>query len=168
MRKQMLGTITTLLAIVVMAAAQTPGAARAALEKVSVARGDTGVLVEMRTKGAITPRVETLSSPARLVVDLPNTLLGTTVKRIPVGDTGVADVRIGTDRSVTTRVVVDLERLCNYELVPGPGGILTLKLSSGAGQAQTAPAQAKPILSTPAFWSFVMRSAAISPAIADV
>ena len=145
MRKQMLGTTTTLLAIVVMAAAQTPGAARAALEKVSVARGDTGVLIEMRTKGAVTPRVETLSSPARLVVDLPNTLSGTTVKRIPVGDTGVADVRIGTDASATTRVVVDLERLCNYELVPAPGGILTLKLSSGVAQAQTAPAPAKPI-----------------------
>lgn len=146
MRKQMLGTITTLLAIVVMAAAQTPGAgaARAALEKVSVVHGDTGVLVEMRTKGAITPRVEALSSPARLVVDLPNTLAGTLVKRIPVGDQGVSAVRIGTDASATTRVVVDLDRLCKYELVPGPGDSLTLKLSSGAAQAQTAPAPAKP------------------------
>jgi len=144
MRKQMLGTITTLLAIVVMAAAQTPGAgaARAALEKVSVVRGDTGVLVEMRTKGAITPRVETLTSPARLVVDLPNTVAGTPVKRIPVGDAGVAAVRIGTDASATTRVVVDLERPCNYELVPGPGDSFTLKLSSGVAQAQTAPAPA--------------------------
>ena len=150
MRKQMLGTITTLLAIAVMAAGQTPGAgaARAALEKVSVVRGDTGVLVQMRTKGAITPRVETLSSPARLVVDLPNTVAGTPAKRIPVGEAGVAAVRIGTDASATTRVVVDLERLCNYELVPGPGDSLTLKLSSGAAQAQTAPAPAKPTATT--------------------
>src|SRR5215469_8439840 len=145
MRKQMLGTITTLLAIVVMAAAQTPGtgAARAALEKVSVVHGDTGVLVQMRTKGAITPRVETLSSPARLVVDLPNTVSGTTVKRIPVGNGGVAAVRIGTDSSATTRVVVDLERLCNYQLVSGPGDSLTLKLTSRVAQAETAPAQGK-------------------------
>jgi type IV pilus assembly protein PilQ len=142
----MLGTITTLLAIAVMAAGQTPGAgaARAALEKVSVVRGDTGVLVQMKTKGAITPRVETLSSPARLVVDLPNTVSGTPVKRIPVGDAGVAAVRIGTDASATTRVVVDLERPSNYELVTGPGDSFTLKLSSGVAQAATAPAPAKP------------------------
>jgi len=145
MRKQMLATTTTLLVIVVMAAAQTPGAARAALEKVSVVRGDTGVLVEMRTKGAISPRVETLSSPARLVVDLPNTVSGTPVKRIAVGADGVAAVRIGTDGSATTRVVVDLDELCKYELVPGPGDTLTLKLSSGVAQAKTAPAPAKPI-----------------------
>ena len=64
MRKQMLGTIAALLAIVLVAGAQTPGteAARAALEKVSVVRGDGGVRVEMTTKGAVTPKVETLSS----------------------------------------------------------------------------------------------------------
>ena len=45
MRKHMLGTIAALLAIVLVAGAQTPGTetARAALEKVSVVRGETGV-----------------------------------------------------------------------------------------------------------------------------
>ena len=95
MRKQMLGTITALLAVVLMAQAQTPGAeaSRAALEKVSVARVATGVEIEMTTRGAVTPKVETLSSPARLVVDLPNTVLATSVNRIAVGKTGVTGVR---------------------------------------------------------------------------
>src|SRR5215472_7966826 len=145
MRKQMLGTITALLAMVVMAQAQTPGAevSRAALEKVSVARAATGIQVEMTTKGAVTPKLETLSSPARLVVDLPNTVLATSVKRIAVGNSGVAGVRVGTDASATTRVVVDLERQCKYELVPGPGDKLTLKIDSGAVAAQPEPVQAK-------------------------
>src|SRR5262249_11280086 len=144
MRKQMLGTITALLAMVVMAQAQTPGAelSRAALEKVSVARAATGIQVEMTTKGAVTPKVETLSSPARLVVDLPNTVLATSVKRIAVGNSGVTGVRLGTDASATTRVVIDLERQCKYELVPGPGK-LTLKIDSGAVAAQAGPAEAK-------------------------
>jgi len=130
MRKQMLGTITALLAIVLMAQAQTPGAeaSRAALEKVSVARVATGVEIEMTTRGAVTPKVETLSSPARLVVDLPNTVLATSVNRIAVGKTGVTGVRVGRDASSTTRVVVDMDRLCKYELVPGPGDKLTLKI----------------------------------------
>src|SRR5436190_8708913 len=145
MRKQMLGTIAALLAIVLVAGAQTPGteAARAALEKVSVVRGDGGVRVEMTTKGAVTPKVETLSSPARIVVDLPNTVSSSSVSRIQVGNSGVQGVRIGTDASATTRVVVDLERPCKYELVPGPADKLTLKLDGGAvAQAVKASAPA--------------------------
>jgi type IV pilus assembly protein PilQ len=146
MRKQMLVTISALLAIVLVAGAQTPGteaATHAALQKVSVVRGETGVSIEMIAKGAITPRVETLSSPARLVVDLPNTALATSVNRIHVGNNGVTGVRIGTDASATTRVVVDLERLLKYELVPGPGEKLTLKLDSGSMAAHSSVAPVK-------------------------
>jgi len=146
MRKQMLGTITALLAIVLMAQAQTPGAeaSRAALEKVNVASVATGVEIEMTTRGAVTPKVETMSSPARLVVDLPNTVLATSVNRIPVGNNGVTGVRVGRDASSTTRVVVDMDRLCKYELVPGPGDKLTLKIQSAAVAASPAPAVTKP------------------------
>src|SRR5258708_7501470 len=145
MRKQMLGTISALLTIVLVAGAQTPSteaATHAALQKVSVVRGETGVSIEMIAKGAITPKVETLSSPDRLVVDLPNTALATSVSRIHVGNGGVTGGRIGTDASATTRVVVDLERPCKYELVPGPGEKLTLKLDSGV-VAQSSVARVK-------------------------
>src|SRR5690348_18307270 len=120
MRKQMLGTISALLTIVLMAGAQTPGteaASHAALQKVSVVRGETGVSIELTAKGAITPRVETLSSPSRLVVDLPNTVLATSVNRISVGNSGVTGVRIGTDAGETTRVVVDLQHPMKYEQI---------------------------------------------------
>ncbi len=146
MRKQMLATISALLAIVLVAGAQTPGteaANHAALQKVSVVRGETGISIELTAKGAITPRVETLSSPDRLVVDLPNTALATSVNRISVGNGGVTGVRIGTDASATTRVVVDLERPLKYELTPGPGGKLTLKLDSGSVAANRSVAPAK-------------------------
>jgi hypothetical protein len=52
MRKQMLATIS-LLAIVLVAGAQTPGteaATHAALQKVSVVRGETGISIELSTK----------------------------------------------------------------------------------------------------------------------
>src|SRR5258708_3804176 len=145
MRKQMLGTISALLTIVLVAGAQTPGteaATHAALQKVTVVRGETGVSVELMSKGTITPRVEVLSSPSRLVVDLPNTALATTVTRIHVGNNGVTGVRIGTDASATTRVVVDLERPLKYELVPGPGEKRTLKLEAGSLVARTRVASA--------------------------
>ena len=145
MRKQMLGTIIALLAVVLMAGAQTPGTeatTRASLQKVAVVPGADGISVEMTAKGAVTPKVETLSSPARIVVDLPNAAVATSMKRIQVGNNGVNAVRIGTDASATTRVVVDMDRLCKYELVPGPAGKVTLKLYSAA-VAQVAGVPAK-------------------------
>jgi type IV pilus assembly protein PilQ len=147
----MLGTISALLTIVLVAGAQTPGteaATHAALQKVTVVRGETGVSIELTSKGTITPRVETLSSPDRLVVDLPNTALATSVTRIHVGNNGVTGVRIGTDTSATTRVVVDLERPLKYELVPGPGEKMTLKLDSGSLLAKI-PAAQIPVAKTP-------------------
>ncbi|HXF13555.1 MAG TPA: type IV pilus secretin PilQ [Terriglobales bacterium] len=146
MRKQLLATTWTLLAVVVMASAQTPGteaASHAALQNVSVTRGNGVISIEMTSKGAITPTVETLSSPARIVVDLPNTVVATSRNRIHVGSDGVSGVRVGTDASKTTRVVVDLDRICKYELVPGPGEKLTLKLETAAAlESSNAPAKA--------------------------
>ena len=67
MRKQMVGTIAALLAIVLVAGAQTPGTetARAALEKVNVVRGDDGVRVEI---------LEGLADAAKVIVQPPSNL----------------------------------------------------------------------------------------------
>jgi type IV pilus assembly protein PilQ len=108
-----------------------------------VTRGNDGISIEMTSKGATTPTVETLSSPARIVVDLPNTIMATTQSRIHVGSDGVSGLRVGTDAARTTRVVVDLDRLCKYELVPGPGEKLTLKLETAAAfEGANVPAKA--------------------------
>jgi type IV pilus assembly protein PilQ len=155
-----MATTWALLAVVVMAGAQTPGteaASHAALQKIGVTRGNGGISIELTAKGAVTPRVETLSSPARIVVDLPNTVMATSQSRIHVGSDGVSGVRVGTDASKTTRVVVDLDRLCKYELVPGPGEKLTLKLdtaaaleSAGTPAKVDAPVQTATVNATPA------------------
>jgi type IV pilus assembly protein PilQ len=146
MRKQLLATTWALLAVVVMASAQTPGteaASHAALQKISVTRGNGDISIEMTSKGAMTPTVETLSSPARIVVDLPNTVMATSQSRIHVGSDGVNGLRVGTDAAKTTRVVVDLDRLCKYELVPGPGEKFTLKLETAASvESASAPVKA--------------------------
>jgi type IV pilus secretin PilQ/predicted competence protein len=160
MRKQLLASPWALRAVVVMAGAQTPGteaASHAALQKIGVTRGNGGISIEMTAKGAVTPTVETLSSPARIVVDLPNTVMATSQSRIHVGSDGVSGVRVGTDAGKTTRIVVDLDRLCKYELVPGPGEKLTLKLETAAAfeSASTpakvdAPVQTATVHATPA------------------
>lgn len=139
MRKQFLATILALLALAIMASAQTANAGGyAALEKVGVSRGDGGFSVVITARGAIAPKVETLASPARIVVDLPNTVLGAALNRIHVGSDGVTAVRIGTDAGKTTRVVVDLDHLCKYELLPQAGNKLVLKLDTTSAESTTA------------------------------
>ena len=135
MRKQLLGVFLPLLVLVLMAAAETQStgteaSTHAALQKVSVVRGEDGISVEITARGQVTPQVSTLDRPERVVLDLPNTVMATAQRRISVGAEGVEGVRVGTDGQTppTTRVVVDLEQACRYELVPGSDHKLVLKL----------------------------------------
>ncbi len=130
MRKQQVTMfVSMLLMVVVAAAAQTPSQ----LDRVNVIRDTDTIRVEMKASGAVAPKLSTLDSPARVVVDLPETVMATGQTRIAVGAAGVKGVRIGMDGQShpTTRIVVDLEKACAYELTPGPEGKLVLTLHAG-------------------------------------
>ncbi len=139
MRKQQLTMFVSLLVLVVAAAAQTPGQ----LDRVNVVRGTDDIRVEMSSSGTVTPKLSALDSPARVVVDLPETVMATGQRRIAVGASGVKSVRIGTDGQThpTTRIVVDLDKACAYELTPGAAGKLVLTLHASA-VAKAAPVSA--------------------------
>jgi type IV pilus assembly protein PilQ len=134
MRKQLLGLILPLLAFVLIAAAaDMPGkgvATASALQRLEVAHSQDGLRVEFTAKGGVTPQVTTLDSPARIVVDLPNTVMATGQHQVSVGSDGVKMVRIGMNGHVppTTRVVVDLDAAHQSELVAGKDGHFTLKI----------------------------------------
>ena len=117
-----------LLMAVVAVAAEAPSQ----LDRVNVIRDTDAIRVEMKASGAVAPKLSTLDSPARVVVDLPETVMVTGQTRIAVGAAGVKAVRIGTDGQAhpTTRVVVDLDKACAYDLTPGPEGMLILTLHS--------------------------------------
>ena len=152
MRKQLLGLILPLLAFVLIAAAaDMPGkgvATASALQRLEVAHSQDGLRVEFTAKGGVTPQVTTLDSPARIVVDLPNTVMATGQHQISVGSDGVKMVRIGMNGHVppTTRVVVDLDAAHQSELVAGKDGHFTLKIQDAivnktAAKRISAPAQ---------------------------
>jgi type IV pilus assembly protein PilQ len=159
MRKQLLGLLVPLLAFVAIAitsaaAADMTGkgvAASARLQRLEVTDSQDGLRVEFKATGAVSPQVTTLDSPARIVVDFPNTVMATAQSRISVGRDGVKDVRVGMDGQAppTTRVVIDLANhdLANHdlaasrrhELVPGPDGSFILNIH-GAVVARRQPA----------------------------
>jgi type IV pilus assembly protein PilQ len=146
-QQQLAMLIALLLFTVVAAAAQAPSQ----LERVNVVRGTDDIQVVMSAKGIITPKLSTLDSPARVVVDLPATVMATRQSHIAVDGASIKDVRIGMDGQTppTTRIVVDLAQACNYDLTPGPAGRLVLTLhatalATAAASASTPAADASP------------------------
>jgi type IV pilus assembly protein PilQ len=173
MRKQL---VTVLLLMLVMAlitaSAQTQGAGtdaprHAALQKVSVVRTADGVSVEIRAHGTVKPRLSTLDNPARIVVDLPNTVVATAHGLISVNGDGVKDVRLGMDgRSTpTSRIVVDLTQACRHELVSGSDNALVLKLYTRAAVAKAAPVVVKAPAAQPAV---AKNEVAVAPPVAQI
>jgi len=82
MRKQQLTMFVSLLVLVVAASAQT----RSQLDRVNVVRSTDDIRVEMSfSSGPLTPKLSTLDSPARVVVDLPETAKATGQTHIAVG-----------------------------------------------------------------------------------
>jgi type IV pilus assembly protein PilQ len=133
MRKQLLTVFLPLLLLVLVASAETaatPAGTRTELNRVNVVRGTDEIRVEISSHGAVTPKVSTMDSPARIVVDLPGTVMANGQSRIVVGSQGVKAVRIAMDalKPPTTRIVVDLDQACGYELKPGVDGKLVLTL----------------------------------------
>jgi type IV pilus assembly protein PilQ len=110
--------------------ASQPAGQRNELQRVNVVRGRDEIRVEIRARGSVTPKLSASDSPARLVVDLPGTVMATRQSHITVGSAGVKGVRIGMNGQTppTTRVVIDLERACRYELKPSADGKLVLTL----------------------------------------
>ncbi len=136
MRKQLLGLLVPLTAFVMIAKAadMTGSAPSAALQKLEVAHSQDGLRVEFNSKGTLAPKVTTLDSPARIVVDFPNTVMATSQSHINVGSDGVKDVRVGMDgqNPPATRVVIDLDGKSvakgQHELTAGANGSYVLTI----------------------------------------
>ncbi len=180
MRKQQLGVILPLLMVVLVAAAAqtqntgTVATTHAALQRLNVVRSEDGISVEFTARGPVTPRLSTLASPARVVIDLPNTVALTDQHQIAVDSDGVKGVRVGMNGQTppSTRVVVDLDQACKFELVPGSDSQFSVKLHPGVAMAKKAaqPAvQAKaaaPKAAVPTAAKLLTVSA-VTPVVAD-
>jgi type IV pilus assembly protein PilQ len=175
MRKQLLGLLVPLTAFVMIAkAADMTGngvAASAALQKLEVAHSQDGLRVEFRSKGALAPKVTTLDSPGRIVVDFPNTVMATGQSHINVGSDGVKDVRVGMDgqNPPSTRVVIDLagarSDASQHELTAGSNGSFVLTIHDAVvARRQSAPVMKPAVASVAPVVAHVSSPAAIVPA----
>ena len=94
----------------VYAAAQSDGALshRAEIRSVTVIPGDNGPVLEIIATRPVTPQLQTVPDPLRLVIDLPNSALATARKRIPFRNQQIKGIRLSQYQEAVSRVVVDL------------------------------------------------------------
>ena len=98
-----------------------------------------GVSIEVTGSGIMTGKTMKLTNPDRIVVDIPNSLLEGHARQIAVNNGDVKSIRAARFQSAppTTRIVVDVAAMHDFELVPA-GNKLILKLKNAEVAAQPA------------------------------
>lgn len=111
----------------------------AVIEKISVI-GENPFRLQIHTSAALTPEVQMVSSPERLVIDLPNSLPGAALRKITINRGEVISVRASfySQKPPVTRVVVDLNTPQWYRVVPDASGLL-ISLGGQSQGAEAAP-----------------------------
>ena len=100
----------------------------ASVEKVTFV-GDNPVRLQIQTSAPITPDVQVISNPERLVIDLPNSTPGVALRGFKLDRGEVRGVRAGlfSQRPPVTRIVVDLNTPQWYRVTPdGAGMVISL------------------------------------------
>jgi len=126
-----------------LASGQSATPAVATVNRIALLGGSANVEVEITASQRITPQVQVLTGPERLVIDFPASVPASTLHNVSVSRGQVKGVRAGLFASnpPVTRIVVDLKSAQQYELLPS-GKTVIVKL-----RADTKPVA---VLNTPA------------------
>jgi type IV pilus assembly protein PilQ len=108
-------------------AVQKTGAATR-IREISVARSGDALNIEISGSSPMTAKTMKLTHPDRVVVDIPNSVLQGRAREIPVNGSDVKSVRAACFQEGTTRVVVDMAQMRDFQVVP-EGNKLVVRLS---------------------------------------
>jgi hypothetical protein len=105
--------LAAFVAVSPVAAAQgiaSPGSPVADVQSVMVVPGDNGPVVQIVSSRPLTPSLQTVQAPLRLVIDLPGAKLTTARRHIPFRDEQIKGIRIDQYQRdpAVVRIVVDL------------------------------------------------------------
>ena len=101
------------------------------IREISVAQGGDALNIEISGSGPMTARTMKLTHPDRVVVDIPNSVLQGRAREIPVNSSDVKTVRAARYQEGTTRVVVDMAQMRDFQVVP-EGNKLVVRLGQSS------------------------------------
>ncbi len=108
--------------------------------KISVARGGDGLNIEINGSGPMTARTMKLTHPDRIVVDIPNSELQGRAREIAVNSGDVKSVRVGRYQEGTTRIVVDMAQLRDFQIAPEGNKLVVSMRDSSTSRPSPLPA----------------------------
>ena len=117
------------------------------IREISVARGSDALNIEISGSGPMTAKTMKLTHPDRVVVDIPNSVLQGRAREIPVNSSDVKSVRAARYQEGTTRVVVDMAQMRDFQVVP-EGNKLVVRLSENSSAQARASAGMKETIVT--------------------
>lgn len=96
--------------------AQSGSSRTAELRSWRVSAGEYGPVIEVVSTRPITPKIQVVENPLRLVIDLPGSIIGTARTRIPFRNEQIKSVRLNQFQSAppVSRIVLDLNAPVQY------------------------------------------------------
>ena len=108
--------------------------------KISVARGSDGLNIEISGSGPMMARTMKLTHPDRIVVDIPNSTLQGRAREIPVNSGDIKSVRVGRYQEGTTRIVVDVAQIRDFQIAPEGNKLVVSMHNSSTSKPAPLPA----------------------------
>ncbi|HEY5027724.1 MAG TPA: type IV pilus secretin PilQ [Candidatus Angelobacter sp.] len=118
--------------------------------KVSVARGSDGLNIEISGSGPMTARTMKLTHPDRVVVDIPNSELQGRAREIQVNSGDVKSVRVARYQEGTTRVVVDMAQMRDFQISPEGNKLIVRMRESSTTKPAPVPAMKESVVTADA------------------
>ena len=135
------------------------------IREISVAQGTDALNIEISGSGPMTARTMKLTHPDRVVVDIPNSVLQGRAREIPVNSSDVKTVRAARYQEGTTRVVVDMAQMRDFQVVP-EGNKLVVRLGqTSSAKPVPLPAMKETVVTADAAPQSVKQTAPSEPSV---
>jgi type IV pilus assembly protein PilQ len=131
-------------------AAAQKAVATTRIGKISVARGSDGLNIEISGSGPMTAKTMKLTHPDRVVVDIPNSVLQGRAREIAVNSSDVKSVRVARYQEGTTRVVVDMAQMLDFQIAPEGNKLVVRMVESSTARPSPLPTRKEVVVTADA------------------
>jgi type IV pilus assembly protein PilQ len=135
------------------------------IREISVAQGSDALNIEISGSGPMTARTMKLTHPDRVVVDIPNSVLQGRAREIPVNSSDVKTVRAARFQEGTTRVVVDMAQMRDFQVVPEGNKLVVRLAQSSTAKPVPPPAMKESVVTADAASQPAKQTAPSEPSV---